>query len=145
MGYWLKTWVKKPDGDKKESEKKDGDSKEPAQTTDAKETSAKPDVKPSETEAPKITLDILDASGKVIRHFPKKEEEGEQDEAFGAPDRNARTLPADAGLNRFVWDLDYEGASKGPHAHLLGGSTSRPRPLPATCQMKLTVLRKAYT
>src|SRR5258708_12784427 len=93
MGYWLKTWVKKPDGDKKESEKKDGDSKEPAQTTDAKETSAKPDVKPSETEAPKITLDILDASGKVIRHFPKKEEEGTQVQGFAAPNRNPAPLP----------------------------------------------------
>jgi len=145
IDYWLKTSLKKPDGDKKESEKKDGDSKEPAQTTDAKETSAKPDVKPSETEAPKITLDILDASGKVIRHFPKKEEEGEQDEGFGAPDRNAGTLPADAGLNRFVWDLDYEGASKVPHAPLWGGSTSGPRALPGTYQVKLTVLGKSYT
>jgi hypothetical protein len=145
IDYWLKTSLKKPDGDKKESEKKDGDSKEPAQTADAKEASAKPDAKGSDTEAPKITLDILDASGKVIRHFPKKEEEGEQDEGFGAPDRNAGTLPADAGLNRFVWDLDYEGASNVPHTPLWGGSTSGPRALPGTYQVKLTVLGKNYT
>ena len=37
---------------------------------------------------------------------------------------NAGILPVDAGLNRFVWDLDYEGASKVPHAPLWGGSTS---------------------
>jgi hypothetical protein len=81
----------------------------------------------------------------VIRHYPKKEEDGEQDEGFGAPDRNAGTLPAEAGLNRFVWDLDYEGASKVPHAPLWGGGTSGPRALPGTYQVKLTVLGKSYT
>src|SRR4029077_9678662 len=125
--YWLKTSLKKPDADKKESEKKESDSKT------------------SNSAVPKITLDILDASGKVIRHFPKKEEEGEQDEGFGAPDRNAGTLSADAGLNRFVWDLDYEGASKVPHAPLWGGGTSGPRALPGKYQVKLTVLGKSYT
>jgi len=143
IDYWLKTSLKKPDADKKESEKKESDSK--AQTTDARDAAAKPDAKTSEDEAPKITLDILDASGKVIRHFPEKEEEVEQDEGFDAPDRNAGKLPVDAGLNRFVWDLDYEGASKVPHAPLWGGSTSGPRALPGKYQVKLTVLGKSYT
>src|SRR5256884_7016050 len=43
---------------------------------------------------------------------------------FRSPDRNAGKLPVEAGLNRFVWDLDYEGASKVPHAPLWGGSRS---------------------
>jgi hypothetical protein len=144
IDYWLKTSLKKQD-EKKEPEKKDGDSKQQAQSAEAKEGTAKSDSKSDESEQPKITLDILDASGKVIRHFPKKEEEGEQDEGFGAPDRNAGKLPAEAGLNRFVWDLDYEGATKVPHAPLWGGSTSGPRALPGTYQVKLTVLGKSYT
>src|SRR5256884_9155477 len=64
---------------------------------------------------------------------------------FRSPDRNAGKLPVEAGLNRFVWDLDYEGASKVPHAPLWGGSTSGPRALPGTYQVKLTVLGKTYT
>jgi len=145
IDYWLKTSLKKPDADKKESDKKDSDSKEQTQSPEAKETAAKADSKAPDSEAPKITLDILDASGKVIRHFPKKEEDGDQDEGFGAPDHKAGTLPADAGLNRFVWDLDYEGASKVPHAPLWGGSTSGPRALPGKYEVKLTVLGKSYT
>ena len=145
IDYWLKTSLKKPEADRKEAEKKESDSKGQTQTAEAKDTAEKAGAKGSENEAPKITLDILDASGKVIRHFPKKEEEGDQDEGFGAPDRNAGTLPADAGLNRFVWDLDYEGATKVPHAPLWGGSTSGPRALPGKYELKLTVLGKSYT
>ena len=145
IDYWLKTSPKKPEADRKEAEKKESDSKGQTQTAEAKDAAEKAGAKGAENEAPKITLDILDASGKVIRHFPKKEEEGDQDEGFGAPDRNAGTLPADAGLNRFVWDLDYEGATKVPHAPLWGGSTSGPRALPGKYEVKLTVLGKSYT
>ncbi|HLZ93402.1 MAG TPA: hypothetical protein VKQ28_16980 [Candidatus Acidoferrum sp.] len=141
IDYWLKTSLKKADAGKKETEKKEGDPKQPAPSEEA---AAKPDAK-SEDEAPKVTLDILDASGKVIRHFPKKDEDGDQEEGFRAPDRNAGTLPLEAGLNRFVWDLDYEGASKVPHAPLWGGSTSGPRALPGKYQVKLTVLGTSYT
>jgi photosystem II stability/assembly factor-like uncharacterized protein len=145
ISYWLKTSLKKPDADKKESEKKEGDSKEQAQAKDVKDSSSKADAKAGDAEAPKVTLDILDASGKAIRHFPKKDDEGDQDEGFGAPDRNAGTLPVEAGLNRFVWDLNYEGASKVPHAPLWGGSTDGPRALPGQYQVKLTVLGTSYT
>ena len=137
IDYWLKASLKKPDADKK----KEGEQTSP----DAKETAAKSDSKPTDAEAPKITLDILDASGKVVRHYPKKEEEGDQDEGFGPPDRDAGKLPAEAGLNRFVWDLNYEGASKVPHAPLWGGSTAGPRALPGKYEVKLTVLGKSYS
>ncbi len=141
IDYWLKTALKKPDAEKKDS----GDSGAKAPGADDKtEGSAKADAK-EETEAPKITLDILDASGKVIRHFPKKEEEGEADEGFRAPDRSAGTLPGEAGLNRFVWDLNYEGASKVPHAPLWAGSTTGPRALPGKYEVRLTVLGKSYS
>jgi len=54
-------------------------------------------------------------------------------------------LPAEAGLNRFVWNLQYEGASKVPHAPLWGGSTDGPKALPGKYQVRLTVLGKTYT
>ena len=57
----------------------------------------------------------------------------------------AATLPADAGLNRFVWDLRYEGATKVPKAPLWGGNTDGPVALPGTYQVRLTVLGKSYT
>jgi photosystem II stability/assembly factor-like uncharacterized protein len=128
IDYWLKTSLKKPDAGKSAAK---GD--------------AAPEGKPADAEAPKITLDILDSSGKVVRHFPKKEEDEDQDEGFGPRDRTAGVLPADAGLNRFVWDLDYEDASKVPHAPLWAGSTKGPRALPGAYQVRLTVLGKSYT
>jgi len=140
IDYWLKASLKKPD----ESTQAGGSDSGAAPTTEKKDD-AKQDGKPSEAETPKITLDILDSSGKVVRHFPKKEDEPEQDEGSSGPPRNPSTLPSEAGLNRFVWDLDYEGATPVPHAPLWGGDTKGPEALPGAYQVRLTVLGKTYT
>ncbi len=124
--YWLKTSLKAP-------EKK---------TASGDAAKAESDKK----ESPKITLEILDSSGKVIRKFPKKEEAGGADEEdFFSRGGGGANLPADEGLNRFVWDLRYEGATKVPKAPLWGGNTDGPVALPGTYQVKLTVLGKSYT
>ena len=143
IDYWLKTSLKKTDKDK------DKDKKEAASSVGA-EAKPKPDeVAKGEgekkEEAPKITLEILDASGKVIRKFPKKEEPAGDEESFFGGGRGGEDLPADAGLNRFVWDLRYEGATKVPKAPLWGGNTDGPTALPGTYQVRLTVLGKSYT
>jgi len=88
---------------------------------------------------------VLDSSGKVIRKFPKKEEPAGDEENPFERDRGADNLPADTGLNRFVWDLRYEGATKVPRAPLWGGGTEGPVALPGTYQVRLTVLGKSYT
>jgi hypothetical protein len=48
-------------------------------------------------------------------------------------------------LNRYVWDLRYEGASRVPHSPLWGGNTDGPKTLPGTYQVRLTVNGKSYT
>ncbi|HZD31500.1 MAG TPA: glycosyl hydrolase, partial [Candidatus Angelobacter sp.] len=127
--YWLKDSLKKP-------EKKDG----AAAGGDSGKTEG------DKSEAPKIRLEILDASGKTIRKFPKKEVAGgSDDEDFFSRGGGAADLPADAGLNRFVWDLRYEGATKVPKAPLWGGSTEGPVALPGAYQVRLTVLDKSST
>jgi photosystem II stability/assembly factor-like uncharacterized protein len=143
IDYWLKTSLKKSDEGKKAA---NGESATAAATE--KNDSEKKDGNPGEAEAPKISLDILDSSGKVIRHFPKKsekEDEAAPEEDEGPRGHNAGSLPAEAGLNRFVWDLDYEGASSVPRAPLWGGDTKGPEALPGSYQVRLTVLGKAYT
>ncbi len=143
IDYWLKTSLKKPDEGKKAA---DGDSAAAAATE--KNDADKKSGNPGEPEAPKITLDILDTAGKVIRHFPKKaekEDEAEPEEDEGPRGHNAGPLPAEAGLNRFVWDLDHEGASTVPRAPLWGGDTKGPEALPGIYQVRLTVLGKVYT
>ncbi len=141
IDYWLKTSLKKPDDTKPAAAAPGAPTKNeasPAASSEAKKEDA--------DEAPKITIEILDSSGKVIRKYPKKEEPGGDDEEdFFSRDHNAGALPADAGFNRFVWDLRYEGATKIPHAPLWGGNTDGPEALPGAYQVKLTVLGKSYT
>ena len=132
IDFWLKTSLKKPD-------KKEGTSADQTKPDGTKTDADK-------NEPPKITLEILDSSGKTIRKFPKKEEPaGSDEEDFFARGAGGGTLPADAGLNRFVWDLRYEGATKVPKAPLWGGNTDGPVALPGTYQVKLTVLGQSYT
>ena len=148
IDYWLKASLKKPE--KKEAIPTGKDTAAPAgdqaKPEAAKSEGDKDKEKDKKDEPPKITLEILDSSGKVIRKFPKKEEGGGggDDEGFGRGGEGAN-LPADKGFNRFVWDLHYEGATPIPHAPLWGGDTEGPEALPGTYQVRLTVLGKTYT
>jgi photosystem II stability/assembly factor-like uncharacterized protein len=144
IDYWLKTEIK----NSHENKKAQGSDASAAGADNKNESKSPTESKIAEAEAPKITIDILDASGKLIRHFPKEKERGEdveQDEDFGRRSGGSDKLPAEAGLNRFVWDLDYEGAREVPHAPLWGGSTKGPEAVPGNYQVRLTVLGKAYT
>ena len=92
-------------------------------------------------------LEILDQKGQVIRKYPPKPQpggDGGDDEGFGPPPAQ-RGLPTDAGLNRFVWDMRYEGATRVPHSPLWGGSTDGPEAVPGKYQVRLTVNGKQYT
>jgi photosystem II stability/assembly factor-like uncharacterized protein len=158
--YSLKTALKKP-GEKKPEEKKPETAKPAASGTESKEPGEsqpagapvppKPDSTPAESadsakNAP-VTLEILDQKGQVVRKYPPKTQPGDEggdDEGFG-PRPAQRGLPAEAGLNRFVWDLNYEGASRVPRSPLWGGSTDGPEALPGNYQVRLTVNGKQYT
>ena len=135
IDYWLKTSLKKSDKDKDKDTIKIKTRKTrrvpvtPNRSQKRKmlaraEGEKKADGEKKE-EAPKITLEILDSSGKVIRKFPKKEEPAGDEESFFGGGRGGEDLPADAGLNRFVWDLRYEGATKVPKAPLWGRQHGR--------------------
>ena len=122
--YSLKTGIKKPQG------KKDGE--------------AQADGGPK---AAPIKMEILDSKGQVIRKYPPKlqpsDETPGEEGGFGRP--QLRALSSEAGLNRFVWDLQYEESSRVPHSPLWGGNTDGPVALPGNYQVKLTVQGKSYT
>jgi hypothetical protein len=59
----------------------------------------------------------------------------------GGPPR----VTADAGLNRFVWDMRYAEATRFPGLILWGGGTNGPRAVPGTYQVKLTADGQTYT
>ena len=75
--------------------------------------------------APKdeVTLDILDAQGKLVRHLSSKEKK-ENEQPAEWPDRveAPKTIPANEGMNRFAWDLRYNEPIQVPGAFYAGNA-----------------------
>jgi hypothetical protein len=98
--------------------------------------------------APKdeVTLDILDAEGKIVRHLSSKEEkESEQPPEW--PDRveRVKTIPANEGMNRFAWDLRYNDPVQIPGAFYSGTGPKGPLALPGDYKVRLTTAGKSQT
>jgi photosystem II stability/assembly factor-like uncharacterized protein len=127
--YSLKTAIKRPEGRRSSEQAGDG-----AAAGDSGRNSP-------------VTLEILDGKGQVVRKYPAKRQPGEDsggdDEGFGR--QPERPLPTEAGLNRFVWDMQYEGSARVPHSPLWAGNTDGPVALPGAYQVRLTIQGKSYT
>jgi photosystem II stability/assembly factor-like uncharacterized protein len=92
-----------------------------------------------------VTLEFLDAEGKTIRKFSSRRREGAESERMPASRfqrRGPRGIPAEAGMNRFVWNMRYPDAERVPGAILWGGMLSGPVAVPGVYQVKLTVGEK---
>ena len=87
-------------------------------------------------EEEEISLTILDAGGNEIKTFSNKKDE---DQKPPQP-----TLPANAGLNRFVWDMRYPEGSKldGDERGLSGGAGPKAAPGSYQAQLKVGAQRK---
>jgi hypothetical protein len=163
--YYLKKSLKKEEPKPAEAAKPAAQQPAPAPKTEAArsegakaeapkaEAALAPEAKPEEPkekevkeQPPDLTIEILDARGAVIRKYPPKEEKREEGEqTAGREERKPKPLPAEAGLNRFVWDLRYEEAPRVPGAVLWGGGVRGPIAQPGTYQVRLTTQGKSYT
>ena len=98
--------------------------------------------------APKgeVTLDILDASGKVVRSFSSVDKKDAQTPPEW-PDQEPpqEKISADAGLNRFTWNLRYEGAKKLPGEVGAEYRNKGPYGMPGNYQVRLTSEGKSQT
>jgi len=86
-------------------------------------------------------IEILDASGKVIRRYSSLETAA-LDEPLGSDDKKPeKEIKPEAGLNRFVWDLRYEEAHRVPGYYLweYGSGARGPVAAPGHYQVRLTV------
>jgi photosystem II stability/assembly factor-like uncharacterized protein len=91
-------------------------------------------------------LEFLDAQGKVIRKFTSEVKKKAEDKDEFDRDPEVEHIPAEAGLNRFVWDLRYEPPAKIPAAIYDSGPPAGPLALPGTgFQIRLTSAGKSYT
>ncbi len=89
-----------------------------------------------------ITLEISDASGKVIRTFSSKKDESYKRYDGGPPP--AVLLPKKKGLNRVVWDMRKE-TMPGVTEVYIEGSYRGHRVSPGTYNLKLTADNQEYT
>ncbi len=100
-------------------------------------------------EAPKdlVTIEILDGSGSVIRAYSSKKLQP-LDEPLDPDDKKPeKQIKAEGGLNRFLWDMRYEGASSVPDYYLYEYKEGARGPfaLPGQYQVRLTVDGKSQT
>ncbi len=96
--------------------------------------------------AGEVTLDILDAQGKVVRHYSSQEKKrGEQPPEW--PDLVAppELIPAEAGMNRFAWNYHWEDPVQVPGAFYSGNPPEGPLVVPGTYTLKLTANGKSFT
>ena len=98
--------------------------------------------------APKgvVTLEFLDASGKVVRRY-SNEEKKEAETPPEWPDQTPpdEKIPAEVGVNRFAWDLRLQGPT--PLAGEPGAEFRNRGPMvpPGAYQVRLTAEGKSYT
>lgn len=88
-----------------------------------------------------VSLEFLDAEGRPIRTFTSQKEGEEPEETpssrFGQ--RTSQNVPAEAGMNRFAWNMQYPDATRVPGAILWAGRLNGPLAAPGVYQVKLTV------
>ena len=97
-----------------------------------------------------VTLEVLDKGGKTIRTFRSREnaagQGGNERRAFLGPPPSRSIVPAEAGLNRFEWDMRYPDASLPPQGtNLFGASVRGPQVVPGTYQVRLNAGGRTQT
>jgi photosystem II stability/assembly factor-like uncharacterized protein len=92
-------------------------------------------------------LEILDASGNVVRKYSSTKTP-DLDEPLNPDDKKPeKEIKAEAGLNRFIWDLHYQGTSRVPDYYLweYKDGTHGPLALPGKYQVRMTADGKSQS
>jgi photosystem II stability/assembly factor-like uncharacterized protein len=102
-----------------------------------------------------VTLDILDGSGAVIRHYASTDPAPAPKDEGNVPwwwIRPVKSLSAGAGMHRFTWDLHYPPAPGSRNAYPIAATPhdtapapSSPWVLPGTYSVSLSVSGKTYS
>jgi hypothetical protein len=102
----------------------------------------------------KISLAFLDAKGSLIREFFSKPE-GEKDDAtqnlvYDKPEptpeeKNELKIPANPGMNRFLWDMRYPDSTKVEGEDISAALVKGPMVAPGKYQVQLKVGKETLT
>lgn len=110
----------------------------------------------------KVTLEFLDGAGKIVRSFSSEESRKDSSGVSAAADSVAKRVdrqkadslaympgtervPARAGANRFVWDLQVEDATQLPNTVIDEGHLGGPVVPPGTYTVRLVAGRDTLT
>jgi photosystem II stability/assembly factor-like uncharacterized protein len=88
-----------------------------------------------------VTIEILDAKGSIVREFSSRAPEAPEGLQPGAGPfgpQAAPRVPKEKGLNRFVWNLRYEDASRVQPLILWASNVQGPLAVPGAYQVKFT-------
>jgi len=93
------------------------------------------------------TIEILDASGKVIRRYSSSEYNSLEEPPDPDDKKPEKQIKSEVGLNRFVWDLRYEEARRVPGYYLYeyNSGARGPVAVPGHYQVRLTVGGQSQT
>jgi photosystem II stability/assembly factor-like uncharacterized protein len=108
--------------------------------------------------AQKVTVDVLDSKGQIVRTYSATREEeekaakereaagqtgAEEEGGFGRPER--RQALTNAGLTKFTWDLRYTNHTTFPGMILWSGANQGPAAVPGSYQVRINADGKAFT
>lgn len=88
-----------------------------------------------------VKLEILDASGKLVRKYSSVESDPLEEPLDPDDKKPENQIKPEAGLNRFVWDLRYEDVRRVPGYYLweYNAGAKGPVAIPGQYQIRLTV------
>ena len=89
-----------------------------------------------------VTLSFLDSQGGLISSFTSRSTEDANGSADEEPDL---WVPAEEGMNRFVWDVRYPSATRVPGDESTGNAVTGPLAPPGTYQVSITVGDQSQT
>jgi photosystem II stability/assembly factor-like uncharacterized protein len=94
-----------------------------------------------------VKIEILDAAGSVVRTYSSNKTEPLEEPRDPDDKKPEKQIKAEAGLNRFVWDLRYERANRVPGYYLweYDEGARGPLALPGNYQVRLTADGKTQT
>jgi photosystem II stability/assembly factor-like uncharacterized protein len=94
-----------------------------------------------------VTIEILDGAGSTIRKYSSSRTK-DLDEPLNPEDKKPeKQIKPEVGLNRFIWDLRYEGASRVPDYYLFEYKDGAlgPMAVPGKYQVRLAADGKSQT
>jgi photosystem II stability/assembly factor-like uncharacterized protein len=103
-------------------------------------------LKGAPKEKEEITIEILDAQNKLVRKYSNLDKKkAETPPEWPDLEPLSEKIPAEAGLNRFAWDIRYEGPHELPGEPGAEFRNRGPMALPGNYQVKFTSGGKSYT